>query len=165
MYNAPPVAFPVGRFVWGRAALMGAALLSALGLVGWQVSGQASFAMVGSAWFFWALCMFGAVVWGPRQAMQGGRVFWSGEAWLWLADEGKNKDEELRIEVTVGLDLGSRLLLFVRMLDEQEQRYGLLSFAWLEEVTMPSKWHGFRCAVYSPAKTSHNTAEPLSERA
>ena len=83
--------------------------------------------MVGSAWFFWALCMLGAVVWGPRQAMQDGRVFWSGEAWLWLADEGKNKDEELRIEVMVGLDLGSRLLLFVRMLDEQEQRCGLLS--------------------------------------
>jgi hypothetical protein len=165
MHNAPPVAFPVGRFVWGRVALIGWALLSALGLVGWQVSGQTTLAMVCSAWFFWALCMLGAVVWGPRQALHGGQLFWSGEAWLWLADAGKNKEEEFRIEVAVGLDLGSRLLLFVWMLDEQEKRCGLMAFAWLEEVTMPSKWHGFRCAVYSPAKTIHNKDEPISEHA
>jgi hypothetical protein len=163
MHNAPPVAFPVGRFVWGRALMLGLAWLSALGLIGWQVFGQASVGMKILAWIFWAMCVGTAAAWCPRQALTKGRVFWSGEAWLWQLEgnEGRGQAEEQRIEVSVGLDMGFGLLLFVRMLDEQGQSCGRLVSAWLQERTMPSKWHGFRCAVYSRPKTIQIADEPL----
>ena len=163
MHNAPPVAFPVGRFVWGRALMLGLACLSALGLVGWQVFGQASVGMEMLAWGFWAMCVGSAVVYGPRQALSQGGLFWSGEAWFWQVDsgEGPGQAEDQRIEVSVGLDMGFGLLLFVRKLDEQGQGCGRLVSAWLQERAMPSKWHGFRCAVYSRPKTVQNAADPL----
>ena len=163
MHNAPPVAFPVGRFVWGRAFMLGLVLLSVLGLVGWQVNGQASVDMEILAWAFWAVCVGSAVAWAPRQALTKGCLFWSGETWLLQAEgnEGRGQAEEQRIEVSVGLDMGFGLLLFVRMLDEQGQGCGQLVSAWLQERSMPSKWHGFRCAVYSRPKTVQNADEPV----
>jgi hypothetical protein len=61
--------------------------------------------------------------------------------------------EPQAIAVTVGLDTGQALLLWVQPLDELGRAQGRRASAWLEAGAMPSKWHGFRCAVYSRPKT------------
>lgn len=152
MHNAPPVAFPVGRFVWGWAGGVGAALLSAGGLLGWQVWGQASNELALWAWSFWALCLAWAAAWAPRQQLVGGRLFWSGEAWFWQTEGSSGQGDLQSVSVSVGLDVGSGLLLWIRRQDDAGQQnptQGPLTCAWVQAHTMPSKWHGFRCAVYS----------------
>jgi hypothetical protein len=157
MHNAPPVAFPVGRFVWGRAVWLAMAGLGAVGLGAWQMWGQVAWSHVLWAWGFWGLCVLGAAFWVPRQTLTGGRLFWSGEAWTWQAEDGHCPVgvAEQDLMVSVGLDWGGGLLLFVRGLDVQGQGCGQWVGAWLSEGAMPSQWHGFRCAVYSRAKASH----------
>lgn len=148
MHTAPPVAFPVGRFVWGRAAGMLMALLSALGLLLWHKQTQTSGTQLFAAWAFWALCLSGAALWAPRQTLGNGVMFWNGQAWFWQSHSG----EDHKIELSVGWDFGGALLLFVRLQDEQAQGRGAWTCAWLSQTAMPSKWHGFRCAVYSRPK-------------
>lgn len=166
MHNAPPVAFPVGRFVWGRAALLTVASLGAMGLVVWQARGQASGGIVLGAWIFWGVCVTGAALWAPRQALTRGRLFWRGEAWFWQAEDGDScaQSTEQGLALSVGLDLGSSLLLFVRKLNTQGQGCGLWACAWLSEDAMPSKWHGLRCAVYSRPKAGHTANGLGAER-
>ena len=158
MHNAPPVAFPVGRFVWGRLAAVVIALLSAMGLLVWQVQAQTSSAEVLAAWTFWWLCVGGATVWAPRQTLTGGRLFWNGQAWFWQPMEGEHQG----LDVSVGWDAGDTLLLFVRFQDAQGTGRGALACAWVNAAAMPSKWHGFRCAVYSRPKTVRSTSAPLT---
>lgn len=149
MHNAPPVAFPVGRFVWGRWLWLCASLLGALGLVTWQSASGASGVLVFSAWLFWVLCAGAAAVWGPRQNLSTGRLFWSGEDWFWMPDRSAAQWDMKSVSLSIGADLGFGLLLWVRLTDEDSAQPGPLTFAWLEKQAMPSKWHGFRCAVYS----------------
>lgn len=153
MHNAPPVAFPVGRFVWGRAAGLLMALLSVCGLLFWQVQAQTSSAQIVMAWAFWAVCVGGAAFWTPRQTLASGALFWSGESWFWQTPDG----DDHGLELSVALDFGHALLLFVRWHDGQGQARGPWVCAWLSQTAMPSKWHGFRCAVYSRPET---LAEP-----
>jgi hypothetical protein len=154
MHNAPPVAFPVGRFVWGRAAWWAMACLGAVGLGAWQMWGQVSWVAVFGAWIFWVLCVAGAALWAPWHTLAGGRLFWSGEAWFWQSEDkhGPVDCAEQGLALSVGLDLGSSLLLFVRRLNAQGQGCGPWVCAWLSERAMPSQWHGLRCAVYSRPK-------------
>lgn len=161
MQNAPPVAFPVGRFVLGRAVWFGAVSLSALGLLGWQVWGNVAQEWASLAWLFWCVCVCTSAGWAPRQSLLGGRLFWSGEAWFWQADDADGHTELHSVSLSVGLDSGSGLLLWVRLLKDDgpiAQKLGPLKYVWLQASTMPSKWHGFRCAVYSRPMTI-----PLSE--
>jgi DNA-binding transcriptional LysR family regulator len=58
------------------------------------------------------------------------------------------------VRLTVGLDTGSGLLMWLQSVDDQGRVMGPLSSAWLQADAMPSKWHGFRCAVYSRPKTN-----------
>lgn len=156
MHNAPPVAFPVGRFVWGRVAWFGAALLSAVGLVGWQVWAHTSSVHVMWAWVFWCVCVVASAVGSPRQSLSGGRLFWTGEAWFWQADGANGQTELHSLTLTVGLDAGAGLLLWVRLLEDGYQttpKKNQLRYAWMQANMMPSKWHGFRCAVYSNPKS------------
>jgi hypothetical protein len=149
MHNAPPVAFPVGRFVWGRALWLSASLLGASGLIVWQQTSGASGAGVLLPWAFWAVCVAGAAVWCPRQHLSQGRLFWSGEDWFWMPDRAAGQGEIQSVSLSVGLDLGFGLLLWLRLTPEGATKPGPLRSAWLEKQSMPSKWHGFRCAVYS----------------
>lgn len=148
MHNAPPVAFPVGRFVWGRIAWLLMSLLSAMGLVAWAMQAQYSSTQLGMAWLFWATCAGGAAVLAPRQMIQSGRLFWNGQAWFWQQPAG----EDISLQVSVGLDVGSGLLLFVRRMEGSNLGRKTWACAWLVETSMPPKWHGFRCAVYSRPK-------------
>jgi hypothetical protein len=161
MQNAPPVAFPVGRFVWGRAGWMGASLLSASGLIGWQWSSGAAQTEVWLGWLFWAGCVGLAAVWAPRQTLRDGRLLWSGEDWFWLPDGAAARGELQRVSLWVGWDTDTRLLLWVQCTDEARPQPGaLLTCAWLQKSAMPSKWHGFRCAVYSRPKPLDTLERP-----
>jgi len=146
MHNAPPVVFPVGRFVWGRVLWWAVAALSAAGLIGWQMQSQAATFRVACAWGFWSLCLAAAAAWAPRQHVSVGSLFWTGEAWFWQAEHALSAQA---VRLTVGLDTGSGLMMWVQSVDDQGRVTGPLRSAWLQADAMPSKWHGFRCAVYS----------------
>lgn len=151
MLNASPVAFPVGRFVWGRVLLMSAVGLSAAGLIGWQMQSQVTPWLVLCAWGIWLMSWLSVAVWAPRHRVAGGSLFWTGEAWFWQAEHAPSVQAQ-PVNLAVGLDTGAGLLLWVRSVDDQGRVNGPLCSAWLQADAMPSKWHGFRCAVYSRPK-------------
>jgi hypothetical protein len=154
MHNAPPVAYPVGRFVWGPVLLAAVLLLSAAGLVSWQLQSQASSTLVWSAWIFWAACGAATVYGGPKQTLSEGHLLWSGEAWLWqsvLGEDALSQDDQ-GLNLAVGMDFGGGMLLLLQAGGELRQGHGPWFCAWVSEQAMPSKWHGFRCAVYSRPK-------------
>lgn len=164
MYNAPPVAFPVGRFVWGRALWLAASVLGASGLVVWHSTSAASGPGVLLAWLFWGVCLAVTALWAPRQNLRQGRLFWSGEDWFWLPDPSVDQGEMKSVSLSVGVDLGFGLLLWVSLLDEESRKPGVLRYAWLEKQAMPSKWHGFRCAVYSRPSLTDASARAQQDR-
>jgi hypothetical protein len=151
MHNAPPVAFPVGRTFWGRVVGLILVLSSACALLAVMGYGQVKPASLLVAGFAWALCVGVGWFWAPRENLSAGRLFWSGEAWFWQADAPATEmaDSEQNLHLSVGLDLGWALLLWVTPLDAQGHRNGRLCSVWAQEASMPMKWHGFRCAVYS----------------
>ena len=148
MHNAPPVVYPVGRFVWGRWLFAAFCVLSAAGLIAWHKLSLATGPKLWAAGFVWAVCVLSAALWAPRQTLTDGRLGWSGESWFWQANADAG-DHVQSVSVSVGLDSEAGILLWVQPLDEQGQAQGRLLCAWLQAGAMPSKWHGFRCAVYS----------------
>ena len=151
MHNAPPVAYPVGRFVWGMVLFIGVLLASAAGLAIWQWQSQAPSHLVWAAWVFWLICAALATYLGPRQVLSRGHLFWSGETWLWRGVHNAEVfiDEEQGHHLTVACDFGSGMLLLLESCHEATQDRGPVLCAWVTEQSIPSKWHGFRCAVYS----------------
>ena len=156
MSNAPPVAYPVGRFIWGLVLFVGVLLTSAAGLATWQLQSQASTAMVWGAWVFWLICAVATAHGGPKQVLSGGHLFWSGETWLWRSGSSPDvfNDEDLGFSLSVGLDFGAGMLLLLQACDTGSQSRRPWFCAWVNEQAMPSKWHGFRCAVYSRPKAT-----------
>jgi hypothetical protein len=154
MHNAPPVAYPVGRFVWGTALFFGALLTSAAGLCAWQIQSQASGVLVWVAWLIWAVCGTATAYGAPKQVLSEGHLLWSGEAWMWQSSLGSQDlaDEEQGLQLTVGLDWGSGMILLLRTTHEERHASGPWFCVWVTAQAMPSKWHGFRCAVYSRPK-------------
>jgi hypothetical protein len=163
MHNAPPVVYPVGRFVVGRWWLVALCLLSAAGLIVWQIQSQVTSFTWWAAWICWGGCGVSAAIWIPRQALTEGRLGWSGESWFWQADDASDQPF-LDVNISVSLDTGQGLLLWVQPLDEQGKAQGRLRSAWLQAGAMPSKWHGFRCAVYSRPMTSALSKKALQAR-
>jgi hypothetical protein len=163
MHNAPPVFYPVGRFPLGPILLVAVCGLSAVGLISWQIQTLATSSMIWAAWWVWGSCALAAALWAPRQALVGGRLGWSGESWFWQAN-ADSAEQAKGVTVSVGLDSGQCLLLWVQPLNEQGRAQGRLRSAWLQANTMPSKWHGFRCAVYSRPKTATLPDRVLQER-
>ena len=152
MYNAPPVVYPVGRFVAGLFLQMAVCGLSAVGMVNWQMQTGVTGPTLWAGWLMWTTCVLSAAFWAPRQALTHGRLGWSGDVWFWQADADAFKQAQV-VAVSVGLDTGQGLLLWVQPLDERGRAQGRRASAWLKAGAMPSKWHGFRCAVYSRPKT------------
>jgi hypothetical protein len=81
-------------------------------------------------------------------------LFWNGESWFWDGADGPQQG----VEVSVRVDLNSTMGLAIQRLDASGQPQGLETYAWVQARTMPSKWHGFRCAVYSRPKTDTHLA-------
>jgi len=163
MHNAPPVVYPVGRFAVGRMWLVLVCGLSAVGLLSWQMLTLTTGPKLWAAWVFWGSCAGFAAVWAPRQALTDGRLGWSGQSWWWQAD-ADTADQVQAVSVSVGVDTGPGLLLWVQPLDDQGRAQGRRLCAWLQAAAMPSKWHGFRCAVYSRPKTAALSDGVLHER-
>ncbi len=163
MHNAPPVVYPVGRFAVGRMWLVLVCGLSAVGLLSWQMLTLATGPKLWAAWVFWGSCAGFAAVWAPRQALTDGRLGWSGQSWWWQAD-ADTADQVQAVSVSVGVDTGPGLLLWVQPLDDQGRAQGRRLCAWLQAAAMPSKWHGFRCAVYSRPKKAALSDGVLHER-
>jgi hypothetical protein len=151
MHNAPPVAYPVGRFVWAWAWFVGVFMVSAAGLLIWQTQSQTTEALVWGAWACWAVCASATAYGVPKQTLSEGHLLWSGQAWLWQSRLGVEDflDDDQGLDVTVGVDLGDAMLVFLRHCHATPQWRGRMFCAWVSEQSMPSKWHGFRCAVYS----------------
>ena len=163
MHNAPPVVYPVGRFVWGCILFVAVGVLSAVGLLSWQLQTLATGPKLWAAWLFWAICAGFAALWAPRQTLRGGRLAWSGEAWFLHADD-EPAEQAQAVAVSVGVDTGQGLLLWLQPLNGEGHAHGRLLCAWLQARAMPSKWHGFRCAVYSRPKTPARLDKDLQER-
>lgn len=156
MHNAPPVAFPVGRFVWGRVVWVAVTLLSVAGMAVWSLQAQTSSAALWAAGLFWLICVGGATLWLPRQMLTTGDFFWDGQAWSWRPAKGADAS----LVFSVGLDTGDGLMLLVRLRDNQNFGTRGWACAWFFESEMPSKWHGFRCAVYSRPKADVAAQSP-----
>ena len=143
MHNAPPVAFPVGRFVWGRRVMLALGLLGGMGLL-WHPH----FPVLNV--HLWALAFWGllllAAMWATRvDHWQTGMLVWTGEVWLWRDPQ----DLEWEVSLQVVLDTGSAMGL--ALTPQQTHRVALKRFVWFSQEDLPMLWHGFRCAVYSPA--------------
>ena len=151
MHNAPPVVFPVGRFVWGRWMLVLLALIGALGLYFWQSLRHA--AGLPWVWVLWTVLVMVAVFIWLKEWLTEGALAWSGEAWCWRDASGR----ETEIQLVVLLDRGSVLCVAVRMLNNA--RWPAQRFVWMAGREMPQAWHGFRCAVYSRPKPEVKLAE------
>ncbi len=145
MHNAPPVVYPVGRFVWGRRVAWLLALVGAAGLLAWQAGSQATMGKVVLAWCVWSLSL--AVAWGSlaHECSASGHLSWDGESWLWRDDAGHVQT----VDVQVLLDVGHAICLRYEGSKLLSQESCRAQWAVLQAAAMPSSWHGFRCAVYS----------------
>ena len=144
MRNAPPVVYPVGRFAWGHGVTGALAALACLAWLGVFWSSGASALQL--SWQM-GLCVLvgglGIGLW-PRECLQHGELAWDGETWH--AQGAEHPDGPVRLELT--FDAGHFMLVHLRPVG-QSAWAGLPRHACLREADMPSRWHGFRCAVYS----------------
>ncbi len=149
MNNAPPVVFPVGRFVWGPWILLLLAFGGAMGLLFWQM--QAHNDSILWVWTVWCCCALAALFAWRRERLTTGRLVWSGDTWWWRDAEGR----EFEIQIQVLADFGTALWVGFRTMPASA---GFKTrFAWMDSREMPALWHGFRCAVYSrPIKKHKN---------
>jgi hypothetical protein len=150
MHNAPPVVYPVGRFVWGTWLIAGLAILGCAGLAFWQLMTDPSLWQTVWAWTLALASGLGAFAYGPQEESPSGSLVWQGEGWLWRPQAGA----EWPVRVQVLLDGGRFIGLVYAPHDASGVQPGPARFAVLHQATMPSFWHGFRCAVYSRPKNA-----------
>ncbi len=153
MHNAPPVVYPVGRFVWGRWFLGSLALMGAFGLYFVQSLRVTDSLPWTWMWALWAVLVMVSVIICFKERLSEGSLAWSGESWCWRDTGG----HEAGIQLVVLADFGSALWVAVRMLNNAG--WPTQRFAWMESREMPQAWHGFRCAVYSRPRSERMMAE------
>lgn len=147
MHNAPPVVYPVGFFVGQSMPALVLALLCGHVLVFWQMQTVADPLSVTLSGLVWLLAAVLTVWWRRREWMGTGSLGWTGQEWLWADHQGTRQP----LSVQCLLDAGSSMLVRVHV-SQAGHRFlgsGFTSWAWVRESSMPSQWHGFRCAVYS----------------
>ncbi|MFM7001534.1 MAG: hypothetical protein ACKOXU_10810 [Limnohabitans sp.] len=153
MHNAPPVVFPVGRFIWGpRLALAMAALVSCA-LLCWLVWTPSSASLCVWAVCIWLVALSGTAWWLPREFLQEGELAWDGEAWHGSSPVAA----EDPVHLSLTLDGGHFMLVSLRSM-AQPGPGAEVRHAWVRRADMPSRWHGFRCAVYSRRTAVERTA-------
>ena len=153
MHNAPPVVFPVGRFVWGprSAQALAATVSGALAL--WLAWTDASAYVLAWAVCVWLVAVLATVWWLPREFLQEGELTWDGEAWH--APSAAVGTDPVRLSLT--LDGGHFMLVSLRSTGQSGSGAGV-RHAWVRRADMPTRWHGFRCAVYSRRTAVARTA-------
>lgn len=149
MHNAPPVVFPVGRFVWGPRLSTALAVLVSGALASWLVWTDASASICAWALCAWLVALSGTAWWRAREFLQQGELAWDGE--VWYCDSPSHTDEPIHLSLT--LDGGYFMLVSLRALGPVGRVAGV-RYACLCRADMPSRWHGFRCAVYSRRKAA-----------
>ncbi|PVE41632.1 hypothetical protein H663_016185 [Limnohabitans planktonicus II-D5] len=153
MHNAPPVVYPVGRFVWSWGLGLLWAFGGALGLSQWQLASSVTLITVISAWLVWSLCLMLAALCWRRERLNSGQLVWSGEQWLWRDVKGVETAQALKPL----LDVGDAMVVCIR---PSGATFGQAShMVWLHRQSMPHDWHGFRCAVYSRPPLPHPPAQ------
>ncbi len=145
MRNAPPVVFPVGRFVWGCRIFWLLALAGGVGLLTWQVRSRVVMVEVMLAWCVWGLSLAIACRRLVDECSDSGHLSWDGESWQWCDAAGHVQ----KVDVQVLLDVGHAICLRYEGSKLLAQAPCRAQWAMLQEAAMPSSWHGFRCAVYS----------------
>ena len=148
MHNAPPVVYPVGRFVWGIWILGGLALLGAAGLLVWQIAALPDWPYMAAAWLLWGASLLGALVCWYQERSSCGQLVWSGEDWFWRDPLGA----DMPVRLHVLLDAGRFMILAYVGFEGHSLQNHRAQYAVLHHASMPSFWHGFRCAVYSRPK-------------
>ena len=144
MRNAPPVVYPVGRFAWGRGVTGALAVLAGLAWLGVLcASGASALQLSGQMALSLSVGAVGLWLW-PRETRQQGVLAWDGQTWH--AQAGECPDGPVQLELT--LDAGRFMLVRWRPVGQSGWAGGF-RHACLSEADMPSRWHGFRCAVYS----------------
>lgn len=141
MHNAPPVVFPVGRFVWGHAVMVLLAVCGALGL--WVGAAQAKTSQFLGPWLGWCGLLIAALLVNRKDHWTNGSVVWTGEVWLWRDPLG----QETQTRMQVVLDFGTALAVSLRPVSARW--YEPQRFIWLTRKDQPARWHALRCAVYS----------------
>jgi len=139
MRNAPPVVYPVGRFVWADRVWVGLAVLAVSGPVLWM-DGYGGW----RAWTIGGICLVAMVLsfgWQRTEVLRAGQLSWDGRSW-YLLDSGNTQDME--VQVALCWDTGPGLLLKVNARHQRMARY-----LWLSRLDEPQHWHGLRCAVHA----------------
>ena len=143
MHNAPPVVYPVGRFAWGLQVAGVLALTAGAVLALWWMWSSVSAAMFAALAGVWCGAAVWAVVLGRQEFVQQGELAWDGEQW-----QGSGlSTHDGPVQLALTLDLGHSMLVACRA--SPESGWPRTRHAWVRRADMPSRWHGFRCAVYS----------------
>ena len=146
MHNAPPVVYPVGRFVGGARVGLALAVSAAAVLIAWLVWTDAPAAAWGWSLLGWGVAAAGTLWLMPREFLQQGELVWDGEVWHHSVSIG----EDAPIALSLTFDGGSFMLLAITAPAGAGGAWP--RHAVLCQSDMPTHWHGFRCAVYSLPK-------------
>ena len=152
MHNAPPVVYPVGRFVWGARVGLALAVSAAAVLTAWLGWTDAGPAAWGWSLWGWGGAAAGTLWLLPREFLQQGELVWDGEVWHHAGPSG----EDAPIALSLTFDGGRFMLLAIAAPAGDWRAWP--RHALLRQSDMPTHWHGFRCAVYSLPKLTPRPA-------
>ena len=141
MYNAPSVAYPVGRCAFAKGLLGLLSLLTASVLILWAWQQSVTWA--------WCLALGLGLLfvgWGWRCVYStGAALVWDGQVWCLLAHDGMSV--QLGCPVCVTLDMQHTLLL--QLLPSSASPVSMSRWLWFSHSADPVNWQNLRRALYS----------------
>jgi hypothetical protein len=147
MYNAPSVAYPVGRCAFERWLYI-AFMIATCGVwFAWAI------VQPRSVWLFVGLgCVLGAALWGLRVLqLPLATLYWNGNVWLLHEENSKHGSDQLG-QPHVCMDFQHILLLHWQPLSKPHNV--VTRWLWLNRSTQPARWQDLRRAVYDRAYLS-----------
>jgi hypothetical protein len=147
MYNAPSVAYPVGRCAFERWLYI-AFMIATCGVwFAWAI------VQPRSVWLFVGLsCVLGAALWGRRVLQLSlATLYWNGGVWLLHEENSKHGSDQLG-QPHVCMDFQHILLLRWQPLSKPHNV--VTRWLWLNRSTQPTRWQDLRRAVYDRAYLS-----------
>jgi len=159
MQTAPSVDFPVGRFFF--SAWIGFAL-SALSIAGflWAVIWGHVTLETSLAFFLLWIALAYFTYWKYRPGQAKCWLSWDGDEWRVhslqvLVSESSlgaapSNNSEIQGAFSMQVHMDMQQCLFLSLVNLQGDRH----WFWVLQKSFPDRWHGFRCAVYSPYKSS-----------
>ena len=150
MRSAPPVVYPVGRFLWSwPVALLLLALLSAWIWQPWQMRmPREGFVWWGSLALQGLLLLWLGVLY-RRPVQQVRALRWDGEFWYGETAAGPSMPVVLQVHA----DLQNCLWLAVKTASSSSSERRASLWICARATAKPAAWHGFRCAVYCRSRS------------